>query len=83
MNSDSGVCLRAKKNIDKAYFKEEGDPVLGFKNVTLLFNLGPAEGGGNLILVQADGDLTTINSNDLTHDLPAYELSERSNAGIL
>jgi hypothetical protein len=77
MSNGCGIDLRARKNPNKAHFKESGDPVLGFKNITLLFNLGQAEGGGNLILVQADGELTMINSNDLMHDLPAYELSER------
>lgn len=74
MSNGCGINLRVRKNSNKDHFKESGDPVLGFKNITLLFNLGQAEGGGNLILVQADGELTTINSNDLMHDLPAYEL---------
>jgi len=72
MNSGYGIKFIAKNNTTD----ESLDPVLGFKNITLLFNLGQAEGGGNLILVQADNNLTTINSNDLIHDLPVYELPE-------
>jgi len=73
MSHSNGITLRAKINTKD----NPVDPVLGYKNITLLFNLGQAEGGGNLILAQADDNVTTINSNDLIHDLPVYELSEQ------
>jgi hypothetical protein len=72
MNFSHGIKLRANSNIKN----KTADSVLGYKNITLLFNLGQAEGGGNLILVQADGKLVTINSNDLINDLPVYKLVE-------
>ncbi|MBN2831557.1 MAG: hypothetical protein JXL82_04725 [Candidatus Omnitrophica bacterium] len=75
----TGVKICLKEKIDdsvKVYFKKEGSQVLGYKNISLLFNLGGAEGGGNLILVKADGHLDVINSKDLTHDLLAYQLVE-------
>jgi hypothetical protein len=70
MSHINGITLRAKSNIEDKIV----NPVLGYKNITLLFNLGQAEGGGNLILVEVNGNLDIINSNDLVNDLPVYEL---------
>jgi hypothetical protein len=55
---------------------EIGDLCLGFKKIALLFNAGPFPGGGDCLIVSADGELTTINSNDLIHDLEAYNIRQ-------
>ena len=54
---------------------EIGGVCLGFDRIALLFFLGPAEGGGNLILIEGDGEVTVVNSNDIAHDAHAYELA--------
>ncbi len=53
---------------------ETGNLCLGYKRIRLIFNAGPFPGGGNCILAECDGLLTSINSNDLVHDLPAYRI---------
>lgn len=56
---------------------ETGSLVLGFKKIELLFNLGPFPGGGDCIVVRADGRIMVMNSSDIIHDLEGYELSEQ------
>ena len=51
---------------------ETGDLALGYKNINLVFNVGPLPGGGDCLLIEADGKLIEINSNELIHDLAAY-----------
>ena len=41
----------------------------------LLFNLGEFEGGGKCIIVETDGEVDYMNSNDLINDLDAYALT--------
>ena len=67
------LSLYLKDNLDDADF-EIGSPCLGFKKIELLFNAGPFPGGGDCLLVRADGEAIMINSNDLIHDMEAYEL---------
>ena len=47
---------------------------LGFKDISLLFNIGPFPGGGDCLIVEANGKTQMINSNDIINDLDAYEL---------
>jgi hypothetical protein len=63
------VKLTLKKNL------KEYDPVLGYKQIKLLFNAGPFPGGGDCLIVEADGEITEINSSDLIADLDAYNMS--------
>ena len=69
------VWLKSKKDFDASEL-ESGEAVLGYKNIHLLFNAGPFPGGGDCLIVEADGTIETINSNDLIHDLEAYEISK-------
>ncbi len=55
---------------------ETGNLSLGFNEISLLFNIGPFEGGGDCLIVNADGKLISINSNDLIHDLSAYVIRD-------
>lgn len=50
--------------------------VLGYKEIELLFNAGPFPGGGDCLIVKANGELMTINSNDLINDIDCYKMSE-------
>lgn len=68
------VNLNMKKKLDESQL-EMGQVCLGFKNMRLLFNVGTFPGGGNCIIVEADGEIQAVNSNDLIHDLDAYDLS--------
>jgi len=43
--------------------------------VELLFNLGTYPGGGEYIIVKADGEPMEVNSGDLIHDLEAYSIA--------
>ena len=47
---------------------------LGYKEIKLLFNVGRFPGGGDCLIVEADGKRTTINSNDLIADMEAYRI---------
>lgn len=70
------VSLYLKESLEDVTF-ETGSPALGFKKIDLLFHVGPFfPGGGDCLLVRADGDVMSINSNDLIHDLDAYEVRE-------
>ena len=51
------------------------DACLGYKEFKLLFNVGPFPGGGDCLLIEHEGKVEQINSNDLIHDLEAYEIS--------
>ena len=55
---------------------EEG-LLLGYKEIKLLFNAGRFPGGGDCLIVEADGKRTTINSNDLIADMEAYSILTR------
>lgn len=44
--------------------------------IRLLFNAGPLPGGGDCLVVSADGELQTINSNDLIADIEFYDIAE-------
>ncbi len=68
------IHLQCKNNFDLSKL-ESGDFCLGYDKIKLLFNVGPFPGGGDCLIVEADGELITINSGDLIHDLDAYELS--------
>ncbi len=50
---------------------------LGYKEIKLLFNAGRFPGGGDCLIVEADGKRTTINSNDLIADMEAYSILTR------
>ena len=65
--------LIIKKQFDTSEL-ECGECVLGFEQIELLFNAGPFPGGGDCLIVKADGENITINSNDLIHDLDAYNI---------
>ena len=69
------VQLKLRKDSDASEL-ESGETVLGYKIIQLLFNAGPFPGGGDCLIVDADGETQVINSNDLIHDLDAYEISK-------
>ena len=54
--------------------KVTGDLTLGYKEIELLFNVGPFEGGGDCLIVKADGEIMTVNSNDLIYDIDEYDI---------
>lgn len=66
------VILKMKESLSQ---QEIQDLCLGYDQIRLLFNAGPFPGGGDCLVIEADGEMTTANSNDLIHDLEAYELS--------
>ncbi|TFG49516.1 MAG: hypothetical protein E4H40_02880 [Candidatus Brocadiia bacterium] len=68
------VVMRLKKGYDLSGL-ETGDLCLGYEKIKLLFNTGPFPNGGDCLIIEADGELMTVNSNDLIHDLEAYNLS--------
>ena len=68
------VVLKLKRKFNESQL-ETGALVLGFKEIRLLFNAGSFPGGGDCLFVEADGEVLTINSNDLIHDLDVYDLS--------
>lgn len=53
---------------------DESELCLECKEIKLLFNAGPFPGGGNCLIIEADGEVQTINSNDLIADLEAYDI---------
>jgi hypothetical protein len=52
----------------------DGNLCLGYSEIKLLFNVGPFPGGGDCLIIEADGNVITVNSADLIHDIEAYEL---------
>lgn len=68
------VVLKLKPEFDEAQL-ETGALCLGYGEIRLLFNAGAFPGGGDCLFVEADGEVLTINSNDLIHDLDVYDLS--------
>ena len=67
------LCLTLREDFDSKTL-ETGGLCLGYKEISLLFNVGPWPGGGDCLIVCADGELLTINSNDLIHDIQAYQM---------
>lgn len=67
--------LVRKKNCDPSRL-QTGSLCLGYDEIVLRFNAGPFPGGGDCLIVEADGEMQTINSNDLIYDLEAYEIVE-------
>jgi hypothetical protein len=67
------IKLVRKKQFDPSQL-ETGDCCLGYDEIEVLFNMGPFPGGGHCIIVRADGENTYFNSNDLIHDLDAYDI---------
>ncbi len=68
------VVMQLKKDFDSSGL-ETGNLCLEYEKIKLLFNAGPFPGGGDCLIVEANGELMKINSNDLIHDLEAYKLS--------
>lgn len=65
------VRLTLKTDVD------ESELCLGYKEIKLLFNVGPFPGGGNCLIIEADGEVQMINSNTLigdNGDLEAYDI---------
>jgi len=54
---------------------ETGDLCFGYREIELLFNLGTYPGGGECIIVKADGEPMQVHSGDLIHDLEAYSIA--------
>lgn len=48
--------------------------ILGYKEINILFNLGPFPGGGDCVIVEADGEIMYLNSNDLIETLENYHI---------
>ena len=67
------VTLTLRKEFDDSQL-ETGSLCLGYPRMRLLFNAGPFPGGGDCLIVGIDERVETINSNDLIHDLEAYEI---------
>ena len=67
------LTFRLKQDFDHAAL-ETGSLCLGFSEITLLANIGPFPQGGDCLIVRCDGANMNINSNDLVHDLEAYEI---------
>jgi hypothetical protein len=74
--------LRLKRKPYFDYSKlETGDLALGYDTIDLIFNAGPFPDGGDCLFIRGDGETVVINSNDLIHDLDAYEIEQISFAG--
>ncbi len=67
------VLLRLKPEFDYSRL-DTGDLVLGYETIELIFNAGPFPAGGDCLFVRGDGEVVVINSNDLIHDLDAYDI---------
>ena len=67
--------LRLK--LKKGSAKSANGLCLGFKEIKLLFNAGPFPGGGDCLIVEADGKRQTVNSNDLIAEIDAYNILTR------
>jgi hypothetical protein len=63
--------------LKKGSAKSTNGLCLGFKEIKLLFNAGPFPGGGDCLIVEADGKRKAINSNDLIADMDAYNILTR------
>ena len=61
--------------LKKKASRKNTDLCLGYKEIILLANVGPFPGGGDCLIVKADGKHCTINSNDLIADLEFYSIS--------
>ena len=70
------VVMERKKDFDLSEL-ETGDLCLGYEKINLLFNAGPFPAGGDCLVIEANGELMTVNSNDLIHDIEAYNLSTK------
>lgn len=68
------VALKLKKDFNKSEL-ETGNLCLGHEKIDLIFNVGPFPGGEDCLIVQIGGEIDTINSKDLIHDLDAYEIA--------
>ena len=53
---------------------DESQLCLGYKEIRLLFNVGPYESGGDCLIMEGDGEIQTTNSNGLIADLDAYDI---------
>ena len=73
------VIMKLKKDYDLSEL-ETGDLCLGYGEIKLLFNVGPFPGGGDCLIIEADGNVITVNSADLIHDIEAYELYNEASA---
>jgi len=62
--------LTLKKDFDAPKL-ETGSLCLGYDCIRLLFNAGPFPGGGDCLIVEVYSEITTVNSNDIIHDLEA------------
>jgi hypothetical protein len=69
------VKLILKEDFDVSAL-ETGDVCLGYREIEILANIGPFPGGGDCLLVKADGETTYANSNDLIHDIEANDIEE-------
>lgn len=63
--------------IKKGSAKSMKELSLGCKEIKLLFNASPFPGGGDCLIVEADGKGQTINSNDHIEDMDAYRILTR------
>lgn len=55
--------------------RRDEETVLGYDEIEVLENLGPFEGGGDCLVVRADGEIMVVNSNDVVSELKSYEIS--------
>ena len=73
------ILLKLKSEFDYSNL-ETGDLALGYETIELIFNAGPFPAGGDCLFIRGDGETVVINSNDLIHDLDAYEIDESGSA---
>jgi hypothetical protein len=71
---NKAIKLLMKDDFDDSVL-ETGSVCLGYKEIELLFNLGPFPGGGDCIICKLDGEIDVTNGNDLIHDLEAYDVT--------
>ena len=62
--------LTRKRDFDESQL-EIGGVCLGFDRIALLFFLGPAEGGGNLILIEGDGE-SPLSTRTILPTMPTH-----------
>ncbi len=74
------VLLRLKPEFDYSRL-DTGDLALGYETIELVFNAGPFAAGGDCLFIRGDGELVAINSNDLLHDLDAYDIEDPDSEG--
>ncbi len=70
---DKMLRLTLKKDFDMSEL-ETGDLCLGYEEIEIHMNLGPFPGGGDCIIIKADGEMIYVNSNDVIHDIDAYNI---------